>query len=176
MTQPSPVVCRCRNGGSPNGVAVPIAAMITRGLWLNFRPLNLSRPKCWSAQTHSAGTLALVTLLSSLSWETSVKFAPQVKKNVLITRYDSGRAHGERCSASKTFSKSSPLRFWGSFPKARTSCGRKTPDPLTLNNAASAPARAYAGAARRLNGETIAMMVPVERKGFMERLLGRKAA
>jgi septum site-determining protein MinD len=29
---------------------------------------------------------------------------------------------------------------------------------------------------RRLTGETVAMTVPVERKGFMNRLLGRKAA
>ena len=48
--------------------------------------------------------------------------------------------------------------------------------PVTLNNAASAPARAYIDAARRLNGETVAMMVPVERKRFMDRLLGRRAA
>jgi septum site-determining protein MinD len=48
--------------------------------------------------------------------------------------------------------------------------------PVTVNNAASAPARAYIDAARRLGGETIAMTVPVERKRFMDRLLGRRAA
>jgi septum site-determining protein MinD len=48
--------------------------------------------------------------------------------------------------------------------------------PVTLNNAASAPARAYIDAARRLMGETVTMMVPVERKGLMDRLLGRRAA
>jgi septum site-determining protein MinD len=29
---------------------------------------------------------------------------------------------------------------------------------------------------RRLMGETVTMMVPVERKGLMDRLLGRRAA
>jgi septum site-determining protein MinD len=45
-----------------------------------------------------------------------------------------------------------------------------------LNDATSAPARAYIDAARRLMGETIPMMVPVARKGLMDRLLGRRAA
>ena len=42
--------------------------------------------------------------------------------------------------------------------------------------AASAPARAYVDASRRLMGEEVAMVVPAERKGFMDRLLGRRAA
>ena len=48
--------------------------------------------------------------------------------------------------------------------------------PVTLNNAASAPARAYVDAVRRLMGETVTMIVPVERKSLMNRLLGRRAA
>jgi septum site-determining protein MinD len=48
--------------------------------------------------------------------------------------------------------------------------------PVTLNNAESAPARAYIDASRRLMGEEVAMVVPTERKGFMGRLLGRRAA
>ena len=48
--------------------------------------------------------------------------------------------------------------------------------PVTLNNAASPTARAYTDAARRLGGETVTMMVPVERKRLMDRLLGRRAA
>jgi septum site-determining protein MinD len=48
--------------------------------------------------------------------------------------------------------------------------------PVTLNNASCAPARAYMDAARRLMGQEIAMVVPAERKGLMNRLLGRRAA
>ena len=48
--------------------------------------------------------------------------------------------------------------------------------PVTLNDAASLPARAYIDAARRLMGETVPMMVPAGRKGLMDRLLGRRAA
>ena len=47
---------------------------------------------------------------------------------------------------------------------------------MTLNNAASAPARAYTDAVRRLMGEAVNMTVPIERKGLMNRLLGRRAA
>ena len=48
--------------------------------------------------------------------------------------------------------------------------------PVTLNDATSAPARAYIDAARRLKGETVTMTVPEPRKGLMDRLLGRRAA
>jgi septum site-determining protein MinD len=47
---------------------------------------------------------------------------------------------------------------------------------VTLNNTSSAPARAYNDAVRRLMGETVAMAVPVARKGLIERLLRRRAA
>jgi len=43
-------------------------------------------------------------------------------------------------------------------------------DPLT------AAAKAYLDAARRLEGEQLPVVVPFERKGFLDRLLGRRAA
>src|SRR5437016_1407334 len=48
--------------------------------------------------------------------------------------------------------------------------------PITLNNPASAPARAYADAAKRLRGEAVTMAVPGERRRFMSKLFGRRAA
>jgi septum site-determining protein MinD len=48
--------------------------------------------------------------------------------------------------------------------------------PVTLNDALSAPARAYFDAARRLKGEHIPMRVPSESRGFLNTLFGRKAA
>ena len=48
--------------------------------------------------------------------------------------------------------------------------------PVTLNNATSAPARAYIDAARRLRGETLAMNVPNDRKRLFDKLFGRRAA
>ena len=48
--------------------------------------------------------------------------------------------------------------------------------PVTLNNAASAPARAYIDAAKRLKGESISMVVPSMKKGLLDKLFGRRAA
>jgi septum site-determining protein MinD len=48
--------------------------------------------------------------------------------------------------------------------------------PVTLNSPDSAPARAYFDAARRLKGETVEVVVPLERKGLMGRLFGRRVA
>lgn len=101
----------------------------------------------------------------------------QVKKHVLITRYDPGRAaRGEMLSIDDILEiLATPLL--GIIPESQDVLrASNVGSPVTLNNAASAPARAYMDAARRLMGESIAMTVPVERKGLMDRLLGRRAA
>jgi septum site-determining protein MinD len=101
----------------------------------------------------------------------------QVKKHVLITRYDSGRAaRGEMLSIDDVLEiLATPLL--GIIPESQDVLrASNVGSPVTLNNASSAPARAYLDAARRLKGESVTMAVPVERKGFMERLLRRRAA
>ena len=101
----------------------------------------------------------------------------RVEKHVLITRYDPARAaRGEMLSIDDILEiLATPLL--GIIPESQDVLrASNVGSPVTLNNAACAPARAYADAARRLMGETVAMMVPAERKGFMDRLLGRRAA
>jgi septum site-determining protein MinD len=101
----------------------------------------------------------------------------RVEKHVLITRYDSGRAaRGEMLSIEDILEiLATPLL--GIIPESQDVLrASNVGSPVTLNNAASAPARAYIDAVRRLMGETVTMMVPVERKGLMNRLLGRRAA
>ena len=101
----------------------------------------------------------------------------QVKKHVLITRYDTGRAtRGEMLNIDDILEiLATPLL--GIIPESQDVLrASNVGSPVTLNNAASTPARAYADAARRLNGESVAMIVPAERKSFMGRLLGRRAA
>ena len=41
---------------------------------------------------------------------------------------------------------------------------------------ASAPAKAYLDAARRLRGEDVDMVVPTDRKSFLSGLFGRRVA
>ena len=100
-----------------------------------------------------------------------------MEKHVLITRYDTARAtRGEMLSIEDVLEiLATPLL--GIIPESQDVLrASNVGSPVTLNNAASAPARAYIDAARRLMGETVTMMVPVERKGLMDRLLGRRAA
>ena len=48
--------------------------------------------------------------------------------------------------------------------------------PVTINGSASFAARAYLEAARRLAGETVPMLIPDEKRTFLNRLFGRRAA
>jgi septum site-determining protein MinD len=101
----------------------------------------------------------------------------RVEKHILITRYDAARAaRGEMLSIDDILEiLATPLL--GIIPESQDVLrASNVGSPVTLNNAASAPARAYVDAARRLMGETIEMTVPAERRGLMNRLLGRRAA
>ena len=101
----------------------------------------------------------------------------RVEKHILITRYDPARAaRGEMLSIDDILEiLATPLL--GIIPESQDVLrASNVGSPVTLNNAASAPARAYIDAARRLMGETIDMTVPAERRGLMNRLLGRRAA
>jgi septum site-determining protein MinD len=101
----------------------------------------------------------------------------RVEKHILITRYDAGRAaRGEMLNVDDILEiLATPLL--GIIPESQDVLrASNVGSPVTLNNADSAPARAYVDAARRLMGETVTMTVPVERKGLMDRLLGRRAA
>ncbi len=101
----------------------------------------------------------------------------RVNKHVLITRYDPARAaRGEMISIDDILEiLATPLL--GIIPESQDVLrASNVGSPVTLNNPASTPARAYADATRRLLGETIEMMVPAERKGLINRLLGRRAA
>jgi septum site-determining protein MinD len=100
-----------------------------------------------------------------------------VKKHVLITRYDSGRAsRGEMLNIDDVL-EILAVPLLGIIPESQDVLkASNVGAPVTVNNAASAPSRAYFDAARRLTGEAIPMTVPVQRKGLMDRLLGRRAA
>ena len=101
----------------------------------------------------------------------------RVEKHILITRYDPARAaRGEMLNIDDILEiLATPLL--GIIPESQDVLkASNVGTPVTLNNAESAPARAYTDASRRLMGEQVAMVVPAERKGFMDRLLGRRAA
>jgi septum site-determining protein MinD len=101
----------------------------------------------------------------------------RVEKHLLITRYDPARAaRGEMLSIEDVLEiLSTPLL--GIIPESEEVLrASNVGSPVTLNNAMSAPARAYIDAARRLKGESLTMNVPIERKGLFDKLFGRRAA
>jgi septum site-determining protein MinD len=101
----------------------------------------------------------------------------RVEKHVLITRYDAARAaRGEMITVEDIMEiLSTPLL--GIIPESQDVLrASNVGSPITLHNPASAAARAYLDAAKRLLGETIPMLVPDERKGLMNLLLGRRVA
>lgn len=101
----------------------------------------------------------------------------RVEKHLLVTRYDSARAaRGEMLSIDDILEiLATPLL--GIVPESQDVLRASNVGcPVTLNAAGSAPARAYTDAVRRLMGEAVEMVVPVERKGLMDRLLRRRAA
>jgi septum site-determining protein MinD len=101
----------------------------------------------------------------------------RVEKHVLITRYDSARAaRGEMITIEDILEiLATPLL--GIIPESQDVLrASNVGSPVTVNNPSSAPARAYLDATKRLLGETVPMMVPGERKGLMNLLLGRRAA
>jgi septum site-determining protein MinD len=101
----------------------------------------------------------------------------RIEKHILITRYDAQRAaRGEMLNINDVLDiLSTPLL--GIIPESEEVLrASNIGSPVTLSNSASAPARAYADAARRLRGDDIPMIIPSERKRFFEKLFGRRAA
>ena len=101
----------------------------------------------------------------------------RVQKHVLITRYDAARASRGEMLTIDDILEILAVPLLGIIPESQDVLrASNIGTPVTLANTDSAPARAYIDAARRLCGESVPMQVPVERKGFMDRLLGRRAA
>jgi len=101
----------------------------------------------------------------------------RIDKHVLITRYDAQRAaRGEMLNIEDVLDiLSTPLL--GIIPESEEVLrASNLGSPITLNNAASAAARAYVDAARRLKGDEVPMSIPSDRKGLLDKLFGRRAA
>jgi septum site-determining protein MinD len=101
----------------------------------------------------------------------------RIDKHVLITRYDAQRAaRGEMLNIADVLDiLSTPLL--GIIPESEEVLrASNLGAPVTINNTASAAARAYLDAARRLKGDDVPMSIPSDRKGLLDKLFGRRAA
>jgi septum site-determining protein MinD len=100
----------------------------------------------------------------------------QVAKHILITRYDPARAARGEMIGIEDILEILATPLLGIIPESQDVLrASNVGSPVTLNSPASAPARAYSDATRRLLGETLPMLVPAEPKGLMK-LFGRRAA
>lgn len=100
-----------------------------------------------------------------------------IEKHLLLTRFDAGRAaRGEMLKVEDVL-EILAIPLLGVIPDSEEVLRASNVGcPVTLHNPASAPARAYAEAARRLLGEVLEVTMPIEKKGLMSRLFGRKVA
>src|SRR5271166_5450444 len=95
----------------------------------------------------------------------------RIEKHILITRFDAVRAgRGEMLNVEDVLEILS-IPLLGIIPESSEVLrASNLGSPITLNNAASAPARAYFDAAARLKGEDVAMTIYSERKGLFVKL------
>jgi septum site-determining protein MinD len=101
----------------------------------------------------------------------------RMPKHLLISRYDSVRAgRGEMLSIDDVIEILS-IPLLGIVPESEEVLrASNLGTPVTLGNPATAAARAYFDAARRLAGENIEMTIPSDKKSLLEKLFGRRAA
>ncbi|MDD2876011.1 MAG: septum site-determining protein MinD [Acidiphilium sp.] len=101
----------------------------------------------------------------------------QIEKHLLLTRYDAGRAARGEMLKIEDVLEILAIPLLGIIPDSEDVLRASNVGcPVTLHNPASAPARAYAEAARRLMGEMVDVTLPIEKKTLMGRLFGWKVA
>ncbi len=101
----------------------------------------------------------------------------RIDKHLLLTRFDTARAARGEMLKTEDILEILSIPLLGIIPESEEVLKASNLGmPVTLNAPLSAPARAYFDAARRLKGEQVEVVVPLERKGFMSRLFGRRVA
>jgi septum site-determining protein MinD len=101
----------------------------------------------------------------------------RIDKHLLITRYDPVRAARNEMLKTEDMLEILSIPLLGIIPESEEVLRASNMGaPVTLNNPTAAPAKAYFDAARRLKGETVDVVVPLERQGLIGRLFGRRVA
>ena len=101
----------------------------------------------------------------------------RIEKHLLLTRYDPARAARNEMLKTEDILEILSIPLLGIIPESEEVLrASNLGAPVTLNNPQSTAARAYFDAAKRLKGEKLEVVVPLERKGFMTRLFGRRVA
>ena len=180
---------RDKDALTDNGVADVIAELRTKFDWIICdSPAGIERGATLAMRHADAAIIVTNPEVSSvrdsdriigLRDSTTVKAerGDQVDKHLLITRYHAARAALAEMLSIEDVLEILSIPLLGIIPESQEVLrASNVGSPVTLNNAQSAPARAYFDAARRLKGEKLAMAVPSESRGILNKLFGRKAA
>ena len=101
----------------------------------------------------------------------------RMPKHLLLTRYDTGRASRGDMLKTEDVLEILSIPLLGIIPESQDVLrASNLGAPVTLNDPASAPARAYSDAARRLLGEEVPMVIPEPKHNLVQRLFGRRVA
>jgi septum site-determining protein MinD len=101
----------------------------------------------------------------------------RIEKHLLLTRYDPLRAERGEMLKKEDVLEILSIPLLGIIPESEEVLrASNIGAPVTLSNPLSAPARAYADAAKRLQGEAIAISIPSDRKSLFGKLFTRRAA
>ena len=101
----------------------------------------------------------------------------RMEKHLLLTRYDPARAErGDMLKVDDVLEILS-IPLLGIIPESMDVLrASNLGSPVTLADDKCAPAKAYFDAVRRLRGETLPVSVPGEKRSFLGKIFGRKAA
>src|ERR1700712_2767847 len=105
------------------------------------------------------------------------KNGQKLDKHLLLTRYDPIRAARGEMLRTEDVLEILSIPLLGIIPENEEVLrASNLGSPVTLSNPESAPARAYMDAVRRLQGETLEMTVPTDRKGLLAKWFKWRAA
>jgi septum site-determining protein MinD len=101
----------------------------------------------------------------------------RMPKHLLITRFEPARSsRGEMLSVDDVLEILS-IPLLGVIPESEAVLrASNIGAPITVCGQNSAPARAYMDAARRLAGEDVEKIIPIEKRGLFTKQFGRRAA
>jgi septum site-determining protein MinD len=100
----------------------------------------------------------------------------KMDKYLLLTRFDPIRAERGEMLKTEDVLEILSIPLLGIIPESEEVLrASNIGTPITIANPMSAAARAYADAARRLSGETVALTIPSDRRGLFGKLFRRAA-
>jgi len=101
----------------------------------------------------------------------------RIDKHLLVTRYDAARAARNEMLKVEDVLEILSIPLLGIIPESEEVLkASNIGSPVTLNNPNSAPSRAYFDAAKRLRGDSVDVVIPMQRSGLISRLFGWRVA